>query len=96
MIDALRYEVRARGEPVPVTPKEFKLLRMLVQHPGRVFTRGELLNKVFGYDYEGLERTVDVHIMNLRKKIEADPARPSYIQTVHGVGYRFAEMPRAA
>jgi DNA-binding response OmpR family regulator len=96
MVDTLRHEVRVGGKAVPVTPREFELLQTMARQPGRVFTRGDLLNEVFGYDYEGLERTVDAHIMNLRKKIEPDPARPTYIQTVHGVGYRVAEPPRAA
>jgi two-component system, OmpR family, alkaline phosphatase synthesis response regulator PhoP len=91
LIDFLRHEVKLRGEPVHLTPKEFKLLATLAREPGRAFSRLELLEKVFGYDYEGLERTLDVHIMNLRKKIEADPSSPSYILTVYGVGYKFNE-----
>jgi DNA-binding response OmpR family regulator len=96
VIDPLRFEVRARGEQVPITPREFKLLQALARQPGRVFTRGDLLNEVFGYDYEGLERTIDAHIMNLRRKIEPDPVHPTYIETVRGMGYRFVEQPRAA
>jgi DNA-binding response OmpR family regulator len=91
VVDFIRHEARVRGEPVYLTPKEFKLLEILVKEPGRAFTRLELLDRVFGLDYEGLERTVDVHVMNLRKKIESDPSRPTYIQTVYGVGYKFAE-----
>ena len=74
-----------------LTPREFSILYEMVKQPGRVFTRLDLLLSVFGYDYEGLERTIDVHIMNLRKKIEPDPEHPTYIQTVYGIGYKFAE-----
>jgi DNA-binding response OmpR family regulator len=91
-MDFLRREVTLSGKPVHLTPKEFRLLELLIRQPGRVFTRLDLLEDAFGYDYGGLERTVDVHIMNLRKKIEPDPNCPRYIQTVYGVGYRFAEQ----
>jgi len=91
VVDFVSHEARVRGEPLRLTPKEFKLLEMLVKQPGRAWSRLELLEHVFGFDYEGLERTVDVHIMNLRKKIERDPAQPEYIQTVYGVGYKCAE-----
>ena len=90
-IDTAGHEVRLRGTPLRLTPKEFRLLETLAREPGRAFSRLELLELVFGFDYEGLDRTVDVHVMNLRKKIEADPAQPAYIQTVYGVGYKFAE-----
>ncbi|HEY1012210.1 MAG TPA: response regulator transcription factor, partial [Herpetosiphonaceae bacterium] len=89
-IDCLEHEVRLAGAPVRLTPKEFKLLETLAREPGRAFTRLDLLERVFGFEYEGLERTVDVHIVNLRKKIEADPAQPLYIHTVYGVGYKCA------
>jgi DNA-binding response OmpR family regulator len=84
-----RHEVRLRGAPVRLTPKEFRLLETLARAPGRAFSRSELLDRVFGLDYEGLERTVDVHVRNLRKKIEANPDRPVYVQTVYGLGYKF-------
>jgi two-component system, OmpR family, alkaline phosphatase synthesis response regulator PhoP len=90
-VDFVSHTVRLCGAPLRLTPKEFKLLETLVREPGRAFSRLELLERVFGYDYEGLERTVDVHVMNLRKKIERDPAQPAYILTVYGVGYKFAE-----
>ena len=89
-LDLVGYAAQLRGQPLSLTPKEFKLLAVMARQPGRAFTRLELLEEVFGLDYEGLERTVDVHVMNLRKKIEADPAQPIYLQTVYGVGYRFA------
>ena len=91
VVDFVSRSVRLRGAPVHLTPKEFKLLELLAKHPGRAFSRLELLEQVFGYDYDGLERTVDVHLMNLRKKIERDPAQPSYVLTVYGHGYKFSE-----
>ncbi len=72
-----------------MTPTEFDILKALMEHPGHAFTRLELIETALGYSYEGIERTLDSHIKNLRKKIEADPARPAYILTVYGVGYRF-------
>ena len=96
VLDPTRHEVRVDGETVPLTPTEFKLLTTLMAEPGKVFTRFELLDRVFGFDYEGLERTVDVHIMNLRRKVEPDPVKPTYVQTVYGVGYRFAEEQRVS
>src|SRR6266498_589959 len=76
VVDFKSHEARVRGEALRLTPKEFKLLETLVKQPGRAWSRLELLEQVFGFDYEGFERTVDVHIMNLRKKLEHDPARP--------------------
>ncbi len=78
-----------------VTPREFSILAALAASPGRTFTRTELLEEAFGYDCEGLERTVDVHVMNLRRKLEDDPAEPRYLRTVYGVGYRMPEDPDA-
>jgi len=89
-VDFVRHETRVRGKLANLTPREFKLLEVLIKEPGRAFTRLDLLDRVFGFDYEGLERTVDVHVMNLRKKIESDHKRPRYVQTVYGVGYRFS------
>jgi DNA-binding response OmpR family regulator len=88
-VDFVRHEARIDGSSVHLTPKEFTLLEIMVKQPGRVFSRFELLELAFGYDYQGFERTVDVHMMNLRKKIESDPANPRYVQTVYGVGYKF-------
>ncbi len=96
VVDFKSHEARVRGEALRLTPKEFKLLETLVKQPGRAWSRLELLEQVFGFDYEGFERTVDVHVMNLRKKLEHDPARPEYIQTVYGVGYKLAEDEDAA
>jgi DNA-binding response OmpR family regulator len=92
LIDTAGHSVRLRGAPLRLTPKEFRLLETMAREPGRAFSRLDLLEQVFGFDYEGLDRTVDVHVMNLRKKIEDDPARPAYILTVYGVGYKFAEQ----
>jgi DNA-binding response OmpR family regulator len=88
-VDFVRHEARVDGSPVHLTPKEFTLLEIMIKQPGRVFSRLELLELAFGFDYQGFERTVDVHVMNLRKKIESDPAEPRYVQTVYGVGYKF-------
>jgi len=75
---------------VDLTPSEFGLLEALMQKPGRVWSRNDLLDHVQGDSYEGYERTIDVHIRNLRTKIEADPKQPRYVETVYGAGYRFA------
>ena len=88
LMDLDRHEVMLDGQPVELTPTEFDLLRTLMESPGYAFTRMELIEQGLGYEYEGLERTLDSHIKNLRKKIEPDPKQPVYIQTVYGVGYR--------
>ena len=80
------------GEPVELTPNEYKLLVALARYPGRAYSRFELVNRVQGYDYEGYERTIDVHVKNLRKKLEPDPGKPRYVETVTGVGYRLAKL----
>ena len=88
-VDTAACEARLKGRLLPLTPKEFRLLATLIQAPDRAFSREELLARAFGYDYDGLERTVDVHILKLRKKIEKDHRQPRYIQTVYGFGYKF-------
>jgi two-component system alkaline phosphatase synthesis response regulator PhoP len=90
-LDLSRRRVTLNGEPLELTPTEFNLLAALIQKPGVPFTRTELVQKRLGYDSESLERTLDSHIRNLRKKIEPDPAEPTYIQTVYGIGYRLGE-----
>ncbi|HOU40970.1 MAG TPA: response regulator transcription factor [Promineifilum sp.] len=90
-MDARRREVRVDGRPVELTPTEFNLLHVLMQQAGYVLTRSELARLALGIDFEGVERTLDSHIRNLRQKIEPDPANPIYVQTVYGVGYRLAE-----
>ena len=87
-IDLERRQVTVAGRAVELTPTEFDLLAVLARHPGRVFTRLELLDRVQGYAFEGYERTVDAHIKNLRQKIEPDPKQPRYVLTVFGVGYK--------
>jgi DNA-binding response OmpR family regulator len=91
VIDRRAHEVRLDGRVVDVTPTEFKLLYTLASEPDRAFSRAELLDLVFGFDFEGFDRTVDVHVMNLRKKIEPEPKHPIYIRTVYGVGYKFSQ-----
>jgi DNA-binding response OmpR family regulator len=92
-VSFIRHEVLVNGQTVNLTPTEFRLLETLVRDPGRAFSRSELLDRAFGYDYEGVERTVDVHIMNLRRKIERSAGEGGgetrYIGTVPGIGYRF-------
>ncbi|MFN8492229.1 MAG: response regulator transcription factor [Caldilineaceae bacterium] len=88
-LDPATYTVTVRGEPVELTPTEFDLLAIFMRSPGRVFTRELLLERLSENGFTGLERTINVHIRNLRTKIEADPANPLYIETVFGVGYRF-------
>nr|WP_044199609.1 response regulator transcription factor [Oscillochloris trichoides] len=80
--------VRVGERDVSLTPSEFALLAALMEAPGRVFSREQLLERLQGNDYEGVERTIDVHIRNLRKKLEPDPTQPRYVETVFGVGYR--------
>jgi DNA-binding response OmpR family regulator len=89
-LDRDEHTVQVSGEYVDLTPSEFDILSALMSVPGRVFSRLELLDRIQGTAYEGYERTVDVHIKNLRSKIEVDSREPQYIQTVYGVGYRFA------
>lgn len=86
-----RREVRLNGRSITLTPTEFTLLRVLMQQSGYVFTRSELVNKGLGLDYEGLDRTLDSHIRNLRHKIEPDSKNPVYLKTVYGVGYRLED-----
>ena len=88
-INCTSHEVRVNGDPVNLTPVEFKILQVLAKNTKKVFTREELIRVVYGYDYEGSDRSIDTHIKNLRHKIEADPRNPGYVLTVHGVGYRF-------
>ena len=88
VVDTARHEVSRGGQHVECTPKEFAILAALAASPGRAFTRLQLLEEAFGFDYDGLERTVDVHVANLRKKLEPDPAEPTHLLTVYGVGYK--------
>jgi len=83
------HEAWFAGRPLNLTSVEFKLLGVLAKEPGRVFSRASLIEEALGYDFEGFDRTIDVHILNLRRKLEADPSYPRYIKTVYGVGYKF-------
>ncbi|MFC5182520.1 response regulator transcription factor [Actinomadura harenae] len=91
-IDPDRFEVRVAGRKVELTAKEFGILQILAAEPHRVFTRAHILELAFGFDHHVLERTVDAHVMNLRRKIEPDPADPVYVQTVYGRGYRLGPV----
>jgi DNA-binding response OmpR family regulator len=90
VIDREAHILRRSGQDIDLTPTEFSLLLTLATHPGRVFSRLQLLEAAQGVAYEGYERSIDAHIKNLRAKIEADSKNPRYIETVFGVGYRFA------
>jgi two-component system response regulator RegX3 len=94
-LDPERHEVHLRGEPVPLPLKEFELLELLMANAGRVLTRETLIDRIWGPNYVGDTKTLDVHIKRLRAKVEDDPARPARITTVRGLGYKF-EVPRPA
>ncbi|MEM7337850.1 MAG: response regulator transcription factor [Actinomycetota bacterium] len=94
-VDQRRHQASIRGTALDLTPKEFAILAAMAEAPGRAFSRPMLLEAAFGFDYDGLERTIDVHVANLRKKIELDPSDPRYLLTVYGVGYKLAEDPEA-
>ena len=92
-LDVPRMRVEAEGRPIEeLTPTEFELLAAMARHPGRVFTRGQLLNVVHGVAFESYERAIDAHIKNIRRKIEPRPSEPRYILTVYGIGYKFADQ----
>ena len=91
-IDLQRLRATVAGRAVDLTATELQLLACLAREPGRVFTRGQLLDALHGMAFESFERAIDAHIKNIRKKIEPEPAKPRYIQTVYGVGYRFADL----
>lgn len=88
-LDLEQCTVVIGSQTVHLTPTEFRILAVLVREPGRVFSRSQLVEKALGYDYDGMDRTVDVHILNLRRKIEDDPNHPQYIRTIYGMGYKF-------
>ena len=91
-MDPGRRQVTVGGQAVQLTATEFDILRVLMEHPGYVWTRGELIRTALGSDFEGIDRTVDSHMRNLRRKIEEDPRNPIYVQTVYGVGYRLGPV----
>ncbi|HLT60632.1 MAG TPA: response regulator transcription factor, partial [Microlunatus sp.] len=88
-MDVERHEVSVNGERVKLALKEFELLEMLLRNAGRVMTRGQLIDRIWGADYVGDTKTLDVHVKRLRTKIEADPANPQHLITVRGLGYKF-------
>ena len=90
LVNFAKHEASIAGKPLNLTPVEFRLLGILIREPDRVFARAQLIEKVFGYDFDGFDRTIDVHIYNLRQKLEPDPRQPTYIKMVYGVGYKFA------
>jgi len=88
-LDFTKHEAFFAGRPLDLTSVEFRLLGVLAKEPDRVFSRASLIEEALGYDFEGFDRTIDVHILNLRRKLEPDPSHPRYIKTVYGVGYKF-------
>ena len=90
-VDFHKHEATLANRPLNLTSVEFKLLGVLAKEPGRVLSRAQLIEQALGRDFEGFDRTIDVHILNLRRKLEPDPSHPRYIKTVYGVGYKFAE-----
>jgi len=90
-VNFLKHEAYLAGTVLNLTSIEFKLLGVLAKEPGRVFSRAQLIEKALGYDFDGFDRTIDVHILNLRRKLERDPRKPRYIKTVYGAGYKLSE-----
>ncbi|MEA2675818.1 MAG: hypothetical protein QOI92_3010 [Chloroflexota bacterium] len=91
VLDVPRMRATVAGRPIELTPTEFSILATLARHPGRVFTRSQLLDAAHGEAFEAYERAIDAHVKNIRRKLEPEPARPRYLLTVYGVGYRLAE-----
>jgi DNA-binding response OmpR family regulator len=87
--DILRHEIRKNGKPVALTPDEYNILMVMLKYPTKVFTRDELIDFALDDEFDGFDRIIDTHIKNIRQKIENDPKSPRYVQTVHGVGYKF-------
>lgn len=90
VVNFAKHETYFAGKQLNLTATEFRLLGVFIKEPGKVFSRGDLVGKVLGYDFDGFDRTIDVHILNLRRKLEPDIDHPRYIVNVHGVGYKFA------
>ena len=90
-VDFLRHEAFLDGTPLNLTPVEFKILGVMAREPGRVFSRAQIIENALGIDFDGFDRTIDVHILKLRRKLEPDPRRPQYIKTVYGAGYKLLE-----
>jgi two-component system alkaline phosphatase synthesis response regulator PhoP len=91
-VNFFKHDAFLASKPLNLTPIEFKLLAVLIKEPGRVFSRAQLIENALGYDFEGFDRTIDVHVLNLRRKLESDPQHPRYIKTVYGAGYKLSEV----
>ena len=91
-LNFLKHEAFLADKPLNLTPVEFKLLGVLAREPGRVFSRAQLIEKAFGHDFDSFDRTIDVHILKLRRKLESDPRHPKFIKTVYGAGYKLLEV----
>lgn len=91
VIDLLRRQVLVEGRPADLTTTEFEILRLLAAHPGRIYSRQQIIGQLWSTDFYGSARSVDTHVLHIRKKIEDDPRNPRYIQTARGVGYKFSE-----
>jgi two-component system alkaline phosphatase synthesis response regulator PhoP len=92
LVDFLKHEAFLEGKSLNLTPIEFKLLGALVKEPGRVFSRAQIIDRALGQDFSGFDRTIDVHILKLRRKLEPDPHHPKYLKTVYGAGYKLLEQ----
>ena len=90
-VNFLEHEAYLNSKPLNLSPIEFRLIGVFVKEPGRVFSRAEIIEKALGYDFDGFDRTIDVHILKLRRKLEPDPGRPKFIRTVYGAGYKLME-----
>jgi DNA-binding response OmpR family regulator len=93
-VNFLKHEAYLEGKPLNLTPIEFKVLGVLVKEPGRVFSRAQIIEKALGHDFDGFDRTIDVHILKLRRKLEPDSHRPKFIKTIYGTGYKLMENNR--
>jgi DNA-binding response OmpR family regulator len=91
-VDFLKHEANVADRSLKLTPVEFKILGVMAKEPGRVFSRAQIIEKALGYDFDGFDRTIDVHILKLRRKLEPDPRHPRYIKTIYGAGYKLLEV----
>jgi DNA-binding response OmpR family regulator len=92
LVDFLKHEAFLEGRPLGLTPVEFKVLGAFVKEPGRVFSRAQIIEKALGHDFDGFDRTIDVHILKLRRKLEPDSRHPRFIKTIYGAGYKLMEQ----
>jgi DNA-binding response OmpR family regulator len=91
VVNFLKHEAHLDGRPLNLTPIEFKVLSVLIKEPGRVFSRAQIIEKALGHDFDSFDRTIDVHILKLRRKLEPSPHHPKYIKTIYGAGYKLLE-----